>query len=316
MATAVEVAVTGIVMFIAGSTINSTPPNNMHAAIAIEDNARPNVNKVTRFQMALPIHHATVKIADSAVKDVTGNNKSRAVKSGGFFTVTLEGDQVQFGRMVSNTCTPFAVSGAFPHADFEKVPHLSAIVGDVEMGANTLPLNGKYGNISKTKISGWLDIHGEDISAEIADEANRPAADFRPSRHAQKVATTVRWKFKVDPNPACIAVTPFNAIAPDVVIEIMPQNNVTVHYANMAPVIDAAADLPHPGITYDWELFYDVLKNPPTIPPLPYVRIKTVTALKGYSVNRNDHAHGEGTNAPQTEGDDLTGINCGPVQTP
>jgi hypothetical protein len=311
MATIVDVVVTGIITFLAGSTLDVSPAGNMHAAIAIEDNARPNVNKVTRFGMALAIHQTTLSMLAVAVDSVSGEKPARFVLDGNMKTITLEGDRIQIGEFVSNTCTPFAVTGAAPKTLFEKVPHLSRIVSDIEMAPNTLPLNGNYGNISKAKISAWLDIHDGAVTAEVTP-STRPEAEFRPSGHKQQIATSATWQFVVVGNPACITITPFGLTKPDVVVKLN-ETNIKASFTNVAPTTGAAgmaaqanADALHPGITYDWELFYDILKTPPCLPPLPYVRIKPIILGGGL----HDHANSD------TGGDELTGINCGPLQRP
>ncbi len=310
MQTPIHIIIHGLVILLAGSMLNSTPSVNVFGALAVEDNMRPEVPMVSSYGVTLPIHDAMLTIAGNSAVAVGGLNQGRLqsitdADLGPRQFIALSGDRIQFGNYNDSACTPTPIegaTGAVPGAHFEEVPHLSRFVSDMEMLPNTRPVSGNYSSISPSLVSAWLDVPQGALTAHTAPEANFEK-EFRPSRRKQIVATEALLDFNGQPDiPVCIIVTPFGAGEPDVVIKlpVRPQR-ISIDFANMArPRTTGAVGEIVPGITYDFELFYRVLRTLPCPAPVPYFDPKKAADL----AKKHGHVNSE-TDPPE-------GAICGP----
>lgn len=304
MITTVKIVFHGLVLLLSGAALDTKPAANIFAAVAIEDNVRPEIAAASSYGVTLPIHDAVLHITGDA-DAIGGVSKARleTTADGLARFVVLSGDRIQFGGYTNGSCEPASkesAGGAMPAASFKAVPHMSRIVPDVELLPNARPIDGYYGNISQELVSAWMDLSQGKLTANVS-EAESYEREFRPSHVKQVMATEAVLEFKGTRDTAvCIMVTPFGEDDPDVVIKLPLQNNVTLGLMNMArePLVDPMGV----GVIYDFELFYRLLKNPPCLAPIPYYdkpKAKELAALHP----------GTGT-AP----DPPEGAVCGPMQ--
>ncbi|HYC87919.1 MAG TPA: hypothetical protein VEO54_01805 [Thermoanaerobaculia bacterium] len=309
----ISVFFTGLVVLMSGSMLHVEPPENIFAAVAVEDNAKPEVPAISTYGVVLPVHDAVLELVTPDAVAVAGRNQQRlfmATDQQGNETglaIGLSGDRVQFGSWDDgkSRCAPFFSKdseGAVTDESFEDVPQLSRILPASELADGTHPVDGDYSTIRREVVSSWLDIHGGTFSARV-----RPAhveRDFLPSRHKQRLATQAVLKFEVpDDTPACVMITPFGAGRPDVVIKL-PDHGVKIKFRNAARAAARATDT-FRGVTYDFELFYQLLRRRPCPPPIPHFDADLQAKLE-----QQEHTgHGDGT-----EPDPPEGAVCGPMK--
>ncbi len=323
--TAVEVIVTGIIMLLRGSTIGFEPTNAMRAAIAVEDIGP----RIGTYGVQIPSHEARLVVPSGdafllfpsrrvrqltapAEKDTNGNV---VVAAKPFHVVSLKGDRIQFGTLVvtsqSSTCVPLAIDRNAAGLDpLPGIPDMRNLTTSARLVSDALPKGNDYSNISPLKVAAWLDFHSGAITANFHLGEEPIKSEFRPTRHVTTLPDTVSWKFSGD--SLCVSITPFSATKPDVVFKLNA-SSLQIGFQNVP--IDDLTDV-HPGTSFDYELFYDVLASKPCPPPLPHAQIGQLAAATPVSVTVKNDEFRRLRPVPvhNPHGDDESGENCGPNQ--
>ena len=310
----IVVIFTGLVVLMSGSMLHLEPAGNIFAAVAVEDNAKPEEPAESVYGVVLPVHDAIFELVTNDAVVVGGTKPKRLFKvlnKDGVQVgqaVALSGDHVQFGSWdeVASRCNALFSKdseGALPGPTFEQVPHLRRILPESKLADGTYPVDGDYKFIRAEMVSSWLDIHGGILSAKT--DPGHVERDFLPTRHKQKLATEATLLFKVPKSPAtCVMITPFEEAEPDLVIKLANHKHV-IHFRNAARISGAALEGQiFPGVTFDFELFYRILEHAPCPPPVPHFDVEKQRALMAKLHNEHNG----------TETDPPEGAVCGPSQ--
>ncbi|HSY49012.1 MAG TPA: hypothetical protein VLC46_09385 [Thermoanaerobaculia bacterium] len=341
MATPIEVIATGIIMFANGASMQSEPAAALRAAIAIEAPGprigaygvkipehqarlvilKPAATIISDPQKRVTVVHENGQPAMPAIPSVSGSGYAE-VPDADYYVIYLRGDRIQFGAVVTDntarpprkTCvpTPMNPSGASPSTNMLVIPNIAELAASPTLAADTFPHHDNYATISPSKVAGWLDLNGGQLTAELRGDGR--TGDFRPKRVQKFLPLTISWTFDSDPSlPLCIAVTPFNGMTPGIAIAIDNSAPRQIGYQNVP--IGLMEDI-HAGISYDYELFYEILESKPCPPPLPFGFVCEF-ASSGAATSSVMHPN---TFQPRRRpysgphADESTGINCGPVK--
>jgi len=323
--TSIEVIVTGIIMLLRGSTMGLEPTNAMRAAIAIEDlGPRIGVYGVQipshEARLVIPSDDASLAFPSKRVRQLIAPEEkdehgSVIAAAKPFHVVSLKGDRIQFGTLIvtsqSTTCAPLPIERKAAGLDpLSAIPDMRNLTTSARLVPEALPKGIDYSNISPSKVAAWLDFHDGAITANFHEGEEPIKSEFLPSRHVTTLPDTVSWKFSGD--SLCISITPFSATKPDVVFKLNA-GNLEIGFQNVP--IDDLTDV-HPGTSFDYELFYDVLALRPCPPPLPHAHIAQLAATTPVTIKRaNDERRLlRPKRVHNPHGDDESGENCGPNQ--
>jgi|GEM_PF-768630 len=312
--TEITVVIQGMVMLVA-STVYQQPsnrPDTTGAAIAIEASTA----HAGSFGVMIPAHLARVVVPAEAV---TGTIPPLLAVSTNprFREVALAGHRIQFGSFSGNTCTPLPGDGAsgaiFAPLDSAGVPDLSLIMEKTTISERARPNGADYSKIDRKLVAGWLEITTGTLAVEKPSSLSY--AEFRPSLppslYRYRPVPSVTWSFDVD--APCMLITPFGG-SPQTV-QLQPVSSISIDYqdapdlAAMSSMIEAMRT--RRGVSYDFELMYGILKDPPVIPPLPYVvhpDPASITVDQLREVIADDIA--------VSLKDAISGLNCGPGGNP
>jgi hypothetical protein len=170
--------------------------------------------------------------------------------------------------------------------------------------------DGKYKDIEKALVAGWLEMRDGTMTTEgtstTTEGTSTMQAEFRPATTVKFIPIRkVQWK---TPNLApCLIVTPFGG-TPGVVV-FNEDTSPIVRYENLP----AGHSHGRAFASYDFELLYDVLDEKPAIPPIPhqvFLNVADEAKFLRHCVRSCADA-----SAPQT-GDPVSGVNCGPGTNP
>jgi hypothetical protein len=324
MATPIEVIATGIIMFAHGSSMRSEPAAAMRAAIAIEVPGP----RTGSYGVKIPEHEARLvipKAAASIISDPQARATTvhenaepalpgvAAIPAADYYIIHLRGDRIQFGTVQvgsagRKTCmpTPIDPNGPDTSGIATTVPNIADLAASPQLAADAFPHHDNYSTISPSRVAGWLDLHGGKVTAEFRGDGLK--GDFRPMRLKKELPFTISWSFDADSSvPLCMAVTPFNGASSSVALEISAAAPLQIGYQNVP--IGAMDDI-HAGISYDYELFYDILQSKPCPPPVPFGMICEIPTSSVTMVMH--HTTLQPRKRPYH--DEATGINCGPVK--
>ncbi|MEO8380837.1 MAG: hypothetical protein ABI779_14325 [Acidobacteriota bacterium] len=291
----ITVIIAGMVLLVSTNAYMPQGTDIVRAGLAIE--AGESIDSV--YDVDIQPHHAQLSVPTDAIDGAKLTVSKRALldkrlgpNDGGRRTLRLLGDRVQLGKW-ETTCKPLPES-ATAIRDATALPRLGEIVGpDVMLASRTFPSGKNYDNyttINTKLVAGWLEIQGGRLHALRSPDPTDDEVEFRPSRRRVALSPAVEW-FPKSNDTDCLLITPFSGID-EIMIPFLP-GPVIVRYEVMAHQSSGEGIV---GIGYDYELFYELLKSKPRVPPIPYAIISKIEV---------DPDTGERVNGS-------TGVNCGP----
>jgi len=296
------VTIQGIIMFVATSVYGGTGTNTGGALAVQTPVARPG-----KYGVELPIHEPRLIVRKADV--LGGACTGRLVPKGSQeCEVVLNGDRIQFGNYVSSSCNPIPFgAGATGDLGTMGVPDITKVLQSTALAADARPNGTVYSGINRALVAAWLDIPAGRLSvpSQLPEDA-----EFRPSLHRYRPATTVEWT--VDATAPCLVLTPFGGSA--TTIRFAPTGSeLEVAYVNMPKPITGHAH-GRRGASYDFELMYDVLEEKPQVPPIPYHLRERPANDASAELNFVERCVAQCIEKNTV--DPVTGENCGPGTNP
>jgi hypothetical protein len=235
------------------------------AAIAIHAKARPGT-----YGVDLPAHTGKLLIEKDKILAVLPHGTTLPDDaSGEFSVVALDGKRVQLGKFASNTCStidPRTKAGAKDTLkntpDLTKIGLPSTRIRDDARPSST----GDYTKVDPAHVSGWLEM----LDGTLVDDTPfGTKAEFRPpSKDTFEPARGAKWMVKAA--APCLVVTPFQMGSAIVVVFDSSEPTVEMKYKNLPVSAGSGHAHGRVGVSYDYELLYDIFEKQPTVPPLPH----------------------------------------------
>ena len=289
----IRVLISGLILLVSSNAFMDPGTDVIRSALVV------NASKPfdSAYDVDIPVHEAVLSVLADEVATIIDPESRVSLAAGGKRLLRLNGDHLEFGTGGGN-CKPLHVP-AVARDSTATLPKLSEIIGSqARLRDGTFPTGADADDFTLMKadaVLAWLDLTaGGSLRAKYAKDQQKNVVhdevEFRPSRRKADLAPAVEWS--LDAGTAdCLVITPFSG-GSRIVLAFKKDRPAILTLRNTA-MEDSGEVIP--GIGYDYEILYSLLRNRPPVPPIPY----SVTPHDA----KDGHVHG------------VTGVNCGPPKT-
>jgi hypothetical protein len=301
--TDIQVLIQGLVLLVS-SGVYQHGLSGTGAAVAVHSAGRPG-----KYGVDLPQHKAELLVEKEPVVSSDPPLTDADLDASGLnYVIPLAGQRIQVGSISGKQCktdSPLTTAGA--GGALRNTPSL----GDLSLPSTRISTDarpsstGKYDAIDPNRVDGWLELLGGTLAD---DTPTGVMAELRPpATREYETAVGAKWT-RPAVNAPCLLITSFRTGAQRIVVfdPGAPTVKMTFHSLPMTPQNGHRHG--RPGVSYDFELLYDLFDQKPAIPPVPHLHLPAKVAGLEAEYLRECALFCVATSKPT--GDPVSGINC------